>query len=148
VLHRLTCALRLASGIHRLGSTVSVNKVHLTSISCRYEPGPRSLIDSSYHQLFQPDPALDSYGLPPPNPNYDNSRLGPLASQVHVLLGNWITDLLALNAAQHAILTDLIQNAHHDYRLVHIIPTSLPPVNTEKKKHRVSLPTVPLPDNA
>jgi len=66
-----------------------------------------------YHELFQPDPALDSYGLPPPN--YDNSRLGPLASQVHALLGNWVADLLTLNAAQHAILTDLIQNVHHDY---------------------------------
>jgi len=92
------------------------------------DPNP---LKDSYHELFQPNPALDGYGLPPPN--YDNSRLGPLASRVHIPLGNWVTDLLTLNAAQHAILTDLIQNVHYDYRLVHIIATSLPLVNTEKE---------------
>ena len=74
------------------------------------EPNP---LKDSYHELFQPDPALDGYGLPPAN--YDNSCLGPLALQVHAPLGNWVADLLVLNTAQHAILTDLIQNVHHDY---------------------------------
>jgi hypothetical protein len=106
----------------------------------------QQMIQRTYFQVFQPEPNLLDYGLPP---HYlDNTRLGSVASRVHSAVGNHMSKFLTLNSAQYKTLLPSVRNVFHTYKHVHIIHSELPDVNSDSTTWEVVLPTVRLPEDA